>query len=52
MMIDQRLSLDTLDVLMFLPLSASHHALNEVDWNVIYDIWKLMKVRKPLPLGK
>lgn len=46
-----RLSLDTLDVLMFLSLSAPH-ALNEVDWNAIYDVWKLMKARKPLPLGK
>jgi hAT family C-terminal dimerisation region len=46
-----RLSLDTLDVLMFLSLSAPH-ALNEVDWNAIYDVWKLMKARKPLPFGK
>ena len=25
---------------------------NEVDWNAIYDVWKLMKARKALPLGK
>ena len=46
-----RLSLETLDILMFLSLSAPH-ALNEVDWNVIYEEWKQMKARKPLPLGK
>ena len=34
-----RLSLETLDMLMFLSLSAPH-ALNEVDWNGIYDVWK------------
>ena len=36
---------------MFLSLTAPH-ALNEVDWNAIYDAWKQMKARKPLPLGK
>ena len=46
-----RLSFETLDMLMFLSLSAPH-ALNEVDWNAIYDVWKLMKARKALPLGK
>lgn len=44
-----RLSLKTLDMLMFISLSAPH-ALNEVDWNSIYDEWKEMKARKPLPL--
>jgi len=44
-----RLSLKTLDMLMFISLSAPH-ALNEVDWNAIYDEWKEMKTRKPLPL--
>jgi hypothetical protein len=34
-----RLSLETLDMLMFLSLSAPH-ALNEVDWNATYDVWK------------
>ena len=33
-----------------LSLSAPHD-LNEVDWNGIYDVWKQMKARKPLPLG-
>ena len=46
-----RISFETLDMLMFLSLSAPH-ALNEVDWNGIYDVWKLMKARKALPLGK
>ena len=36
---------------MFLSLSAPHD-LNEVDWNGIYDVWKQMKARKPLPLGQ
>jgi hypothetical protein len=34
-----RRSLERLDMLMFLSLIV-HHALNEVDWNVIYDVWK------------
>ncbi|KAH9295072.1 hypothetical protein KI387_038660 [Taxus chinensis] len=46
-----RLSLSTLDMLMFLSLCAPH-ALNEVDWNAIYDAWKNKKARKPLPLDK
>ena len=25
---------------------------NKVDWNAIYDVWKLMKARKALPVGK
>ena len=33
---------------MFISLSAPH-ALNEVDWNVIYDAWKQMETIKPLP---
>ena len=45
-----RLSLETLDMLMFISLSAPH-ALNEVDWNAVYDVWKEVKNRKPLPLG-
>ena len=44
-----KLSLETLDMLMFLYFSA-HHALNGVNCNVIYDVWKQMKTRKPLPL--
>ena len=35
---------------MFLSLSAPH-APNEVDWDVIYDVWKKMKTRKLLPLA-
>lgn len=50
MMID-RLSLETLDMLMFLSLSA-HHVVNEVDWNATYDLWKKMKTINPFPLGK
>ena len=38
-------------MLMFLSLSAPHD-LNEVDWNGIYDVWKQIKARKPLPLGQ
>ena len=38
-------------MLMFISMSAPH-ALNEVDWNAIYDVWKQMKIRKHLPLRK
>ena len=38
-------------MLMFLSFSVPHD-LNEVDWNGIYDVWKQMKARKPLPLGQ
>ena len=37
-------------MLMILFLSVAH-AINEVDWNAIYDVWKEVKARKPLPLG-
>ena len=43
-----KLSLKTLEMLIFLSLIAPH-ALNEVDWNAIYDEWKEMKTPKPLP---
>ena len=41
-----KIYLKTLDMLMFLSLSAPH-ALNELDWNAIYDELKEMKTRKP-----
>ena len=34
-----------------LSLSAPY-SLNEVEWSLIYDVWKQMKIRKPLSLGK
>ena len=36
-------SLETLDILMVFYLSAAH-ALIEVDWNDIYDVWEKMKM--------
>lgn len=46
-----RISLKTLEMLMFISLIAPH-ALNVVDWNAIYDEWKEMKTLKPLSLSK
>ena len=38
-----RLCLETLDTLMFLSLSAPQE-LHEVDWNVVYETWRKMKL--------
>ena len=45
-----RLCLETLDTLIFLSLSTPQE-LHEVDWNAVYETWRKMKLRGPLPLG-
>ena len=44
------LTLTTLDTVMFISLSAPH-ALDEVDWEKIYEIWASMKFRRVRPLS-
>lgn len=44
-----RLSLDTLDALVFFTLSQTHE-LHNIEWDEIYETWKEIKLHMPLTL--